>query len=90
QCFLKKPEVKSVKFSQQDYETLRKQCLSGRLFEDNCFPAEPTSLGYNELGPHSSKTKGVVWKRPKELCSNPKFIDHGATRMDICQGALGK
>ncbi|XP_031132561.1 calpain-2 catalytic subunit-like isoform X1 [Sander lucioperca] len=81
---------KTMKFSQQDYETLRKQCLkSGRLFEDNCFPAEPTSLGYNELGPGSPKTKGVVWKRPKELCSNPKFIDHGATRMDICQGALG-
>ncbi|XP_078100428.1 calpain-2 catalytic subunit-like isoform X2 [Sander vitreus] len=81
---------KAVKFSQQDYETLRKQCLkSGRLFEDNCFPAEPTSLGYNELGPDSSKTKGVVWKRPKELCSKPKFIVDGATRMDICQGALG-
>ncbi|XP_028435579.1 calpain-2 catalytic subunit-like [Perca flavescens] len=81
---------KTVKFSQQDYETLRQQCLkSGRLFEDNCFPAEPTSLGYNELGPNSSKTKGVVWKRPKELCSNPKFIVDGATRMDICQGALG-
>uniref|UniRef100_A0A8C9Y9A8 Calpain 2 n=1 Tax=Sander lucioperca TaxID=283035 RepID=A0A8C9Y9A8_SANLU len=81
---------KTVKFSQQDYETLRKQCLkSGRLFEDNCFPAEPTSLGYNELGPGSPKTKGVVWKRPKELCSNPKFIVDGATRMDICQGALG-
>ncbi|TDH11153.1 hypothetical protein EPR50_G00057990 [Perca flavescens] len=83
-------DKKTVKFSQQDYETLRQQCLkSGRLFEDNCFPAEPTSLGYNELGPNSSKTKGVVWKRPKELCPNPKFIDDGATRMDICQGALG-
>ncbi|KAF1388649.1 hypothetical protein PFLUV_G00092490 [Perca fluviatilis] len=83
-------DKKAVKFSQQDYETLRKQCLkSGRLFEDNCFPAEPTSLGYKELGPCSSKTKGVVWKRPKELCSNPKFIDDGATRMDICQGSLG-
>uniref|UniRef100_A0A8C9ZJT6 Calpain catalytic domain-containing protein n=1 Tax=Sander lucioperca TaxID=283035 RepID=A0A8C9ZJT6_SANLU len=81
---------KAVKFSQQDYETLREQCLkSGRLFEDNCFPAEPTSLGYDELGPDSPKTKEVDWKRPKELCSNPKFIDDGATRMDICQGELG-
>uniref|UniRef100_A0A8C9XXG2 Calpain 2 n=1 Tax=Sander lucioperca TaxID=283035 RepID=A0A8C9XXG2_SANLU len=81
---------KAVKFSQQDYETLREQCLkSGRLFEDNFFPAEPTSLGYKKLGPGSEETKGVVWKRPKELCSNPKFIDDGATRMDICQGKLG-
>lgn len=56
----------AVKFSKQDYETLRQQCLkSGRLFEDDCFPAEHKSLGYNELGPYSSKIRGVVWKRPK-------------------------
>ncbi|XP_054455876.1 calpain-2 catalytic subunit-like [Anoplopoma fimbria] len=80
----------AVKFSQQDYDTLRKQCLErGRLFEDNLFPAEHKSLGYKELGPYSSKTRGVVWKRPTELCSKPKFIDDGATRTDICQGALG-
>uniref|UniRef100_A0A3Q4AIV7 Uncharacterized protein n=1 Tax=Mola mola TaxID=94237 RepID=A0A3Q4AIV7_MOLML len=80
----------AVKFSKQDYEALRQQCLkSGCLFEDNCFPAEHKSLGYNELGPYSPKTRGVVWKRPKELCSDPKFIDNGATRTDICQGALG-
>ncbi|XP_047459633.1 calpain-2 catalytic subunit-like [Mugil cephalus] len=80
----------AVKFSQQDYETLLQQCLErGRLFEDNCFPAGGTSLGYKELGPYSSKAKGVVWKRPTELCSNPKFIDDGATRTDICQGELG-
>ncbi|XP_068424553.1 calpain-2 catalytic subunit-like [Clinocottus analis] len=81
---------KAVKFSKQDYATLRQQCLErGRLFEDNCFPAEPKSLGFKELGPYSPKTRGVVWKRPTELCSNPKFIDDGATRTDICQGALG-
>ncbi|KAM6916419.1 calpain-2 catalytic subunit-like [Xenentodon cancila] len=81
---------KAVKFCQQDFESLWQQCLkSGRLFEDDCFPAERKSLGYNELGPNSSTTRGVVWKRPKELCSNPKFIDDGATRTDICQGALG-
>ncbi|XP_018522604.1 calpain-2 catalytic subunit [Lates calcarifer] len=80
----------AVKFSQQDYESLRRQCLeSGRLFEDSVFPAERKSLGYNDLGPYSSKTRGVVWKRPTELCSNPKFIDDGATRTDICQGVLG-
>ncbi|XP_017268469.1 calpain-2 catalytic subunit-like [Kryptolebias marmoratus] len=80
----------AVQFSGQDYETLRQQCLSsGRLFEDDCFPAESKSVGYNELGPYSSKTRGIVWKRPKELCSDPKFIDDGATRTDICQGALG-
>ncbi|XP_041803801.1 calpain-2 catalytic subunit-like isoform X1 [Chelmon rostratus] len=80
----------AVKFSKQDYESLRQECLkSGRLFEDNCFPAERKSLGYNELGPYSPKTRDVVWKRPTELCPNPKFIDNGATRTDICQGVLG-
>ncbi|XP_056292021.1 calpain-2 catalytic subunit-like isoform X2 [Pseudoliparis swirei] len=80
----------AVKFAKQDYVTLRQQCLErGRLFEDNCFPAESKSLGFKELGPYSSKTRNVVWKRPTELCSNPKFIDDGATRTDICQGALG-
>uniref|UniRef100_A0A3B3H6P0 Calpain catalytic domain-containing protein n=1 Tax=Oryzias latipes TaxID=8090 RepID=A0A3B3H6P0_ORYLA len=80
----------AVKFCQQDFETLRQECLSsGRLFEDGCFPAQSKSLGYKELGPYSSKTKGIVWKRPTELCSNPKFIDDGATRTDICQGSLG-
>lgn len=116
---------RAVKFSGQDYETLRKECLrSGRLFEDNCFPAGSKSLGYEELGQYSFKTREVVWKRPKvkifkfhsqsekncvtltgmkhhanifccllllkELCPDPKFIDGGATRTDICQGDLGK
>ncbi|KAK5607969.1 hypothetical protein CRENBAI_007346 [Crenichthys baileyi] len=31
---------------------------------------------------------GVKWKRPKELCSSPKFIVDGASRLDICQGKL--
>ncbi|XP_029962118.1 calpain-2 catalytic subunit-like [Salarias fasciatus] len=80
----------AVKFSNQDYEALRQQCLqSQRLFEDQRFPAECKSLGFNELGPYSSNTRGIVWKRPTEMCSNPKFIDDGATRTDICQGALG-
>ncbi|XP_041867129.1 calpain-2 catalytic subunit-like [Melanotaenia boesemani] len=80
----------AVKFREQDYETLKQQCLKkGRLFEDDCFPAEGKSLGYNELGPYSSKTRDIVWKRPKELCPNPNFIEDGATRTDICQGALG-
>ncbi|KAM8851545.1 calpain-2 catalytic subunit-like [Synchiropus picturatus] len=79
-----------VKFAQQDYEMLRQQFLtSGRLFEDDSFPAGPKSLGFKELGPYSHRTRGVEWKRPKDLCSNPTFINNGATRTDICQGSLG-
>uniref|UniRef100_A0A8C9T5I8 Calpain-2 catalytic subunit-like n=1 Tax=Scleropages formosus TaxID=113540 RepID=A0A8C9T5I8_SCLFO len=80
----------AVKFCNQDYSTLKTQCLQkGRLFEDDTFPAGSSSLGFNILGPNSSETQGVVWKRPKELCKNPCFIDNGATRTDICQGQLG-
>uniref|UniRef100_A0A3Q2WB68 calpain-2 n=1 Tax=Haplochromis burtoni TaxID=8153 RepID=A0A3Q2WB68_HAPBU len=82
--------AQAVKFYKQDYEALRQQCLeTGHLFQDDRFPPEPKSLGYNQLGPYSSKTKGIVWKRPTELCSNPQFIDDGATRTDIRQGTLG-
>lgn len=55
----------AVKFLGQDYESLRAQCLQNRtLFEDQLFPATGTSLGFNELGPRSSKTYGVRWMRP--------------------------
>uniref|UniRef100_A0A674MQF9 Calpain-1 catalytic subunit n=1 Tax=Takifugu rubripes TaxID=31033 RepID=A0A674MQF9_TAKRU len=81
---------KAVKFLGQDYERLKTQSLqSGRLFEDNLFPCSASSLGFNELGPRSSKTSGVRWIRPTEICKRPEFIVDGATRTDICQGALG-
>ncbi|XP_075874996.1 calpain-1 catalytic subunit-like isoform X1 [Nelusetta ayraudi] len=77
-------------FASQDYEALKQECVeSGCLFEDPCFPAEPPSLGFKELAPHSSKTSGVEWMRPTELTDDPQFIVGGATRTDICQGALG-
>uniref|UniRef100_A0A8C1SSD8 Calpain 8 n=1 Tax=Cyprinus carpio TaxID=7962 RepID=A0A8C1SSD8_CYPCA len=81
---------KAIPFNKQDYQTLKQECLAKKtLFCDPTFPAESDSLGYNELGRYSSKTRGVQWKRPKELCSNPEFIVDGAKRTDICQGALG-
>ncbi len=55
----------AVKFLGQDYEHLKAQCLrSGTLFEDNYFPCSASSLGFNELGPRSSKIQGVRWMRP--------------------------
>ncbi|XP_068611839.1 calpain-1 catalytic subunit [Brachionichthys hirsutus] len=80
----------AVKFLGQDFERLRAQTAqSGRLFEDQLFPCAASSLGFNELGPRSSKTHGVRWMRPTEFCKRPEFIVDGATRTDICQGALG-
>ncbi|KAJ8246193.1 hypothetical protein GJAV_G00264730 [Gymnothorax javanicus] len=81
---------RAIPFNRQDFQTLRDQCLrSQTLFCDSTFPAEPSSLGYNQLGRYSPKTRGVEWKRPTDLCSNPHFIVGEAQRTDICQGALG-
>nr|AGZ95052.1 calpain 1 [Sparus aurata] len=80
----------AVKFLGQDFESLKAQCLrSGKLFEDSLFPCAASSLGFKELGPRSAKTYGVRWMRPTEFCKRPEFIVDGATRTDICQGALG-
>ncbi|XP_067882743.1 calpain-1 catalytic subunit-like, partial [Heterodontus francisci] len=78
------------KFLNQDYELLKQECLeSGSLFEDPQFPAVPTSIGFKELAPYSSKTRGIVWKRAMEIADDPQFILAGASRTDVCQGALG-
>ncbi|XP_056382923.1 calpain-1 catalytic subunit [Hyla sarda] len=80
----------AVKFLGQDYDRILHECLqSGTLFKDDTFPPSAYSLGFKELGPNSSKTYGVKWVRPTQLDSNPQFIVDGATRTDICQGALG-
>ncbi|XP_031418486.1 calpain-2 catalytic subunit-like [Clupea harengus] len=88
--------AKAIPFNQQDFRTLREQAVwrralqSGALFCDLTFPAEAESLGYNELGRYSSKTRGVEWKRPTEICRNPQFnVGGAAKRIDICQGDLG-
>nr|AAA35645.1 neutral protease large subunit [Homo sapiens] len=81
---------RAIKYLNQDYEALRNECLeAGTLFQDPSFPAIPSALGFKELGPYSSKTRGMRWKRPTEICADPQFIIGGATRTDICQGALG-
>lgn len=55
----------AVKYLNQDFESLRRSCLeSGQLFEDECFEALPSSLGFDELGPDSYKVRGIKWKRP--------------------------
>ncbi|KAL0148323.1 hypothetical protein M9458_056385, partial [Cirrhinus mrigala] len=57
---------KAILFKKQDYQSLKQECLAkGTLFCDPTFPAESDSLGYDELGPQSSKARGVQWKRPK-------------------------
>uniref|UniRef100_A0A8C9VQP1 Calpain 9 n=1 Tax=Scleropages formosus TaxID=113540 RepID=A0A8C9VQP1_SCLFO len=67
------------------FEQLRQECLQKKkLFEDPDFPACDSSLFYSESVPINFE-----WKRPREICTDPKFILDGADRTDICQGQLG-
>uniref|UniRef100_A0A674BKD2 Calpain-2 catalytic subunit n=1 Tax=Salmo trutta TaxID=8032 RepID=A0A674BKD2_SALTR len=82
--------ARAVQHLGQDFEALKASCLErGQLFQDDLFDAIPASLGFKDLGPNSSKVRGIKWMRPMELTFNPQFIAGGATRTDICQGALG-
>ncbi|XP_052783914.1 calpain-5-like [Mya arenaria] len=74
-----------VKFKNQDYASLKKQAQStGNYFVDPEFPAQDKSLFYS-----SGKLTGVTWKRPKDICENPKLFVEGTSSGDVTQGRLG-
>lgn len=67
------------------YADIKKQCnKEDVLFEDPDFPARDESLFFSKKPP-----KPFVWKRPKEICNDPKLFVGGASRFDIAQGVLG-
>ncbi|XP_074091281.1 calpain-3 isoform X2 [Macrotis lagotis] len=70
---------------EKTFEQLHKKCLEKKvLYVDPDFPPDETSLFYSQKFPIQ-----FVWKRPPEICENPRFIIGGANRTDICQGDLG-
>ncbi|XP_067894316.1 calpain-3-like [Heterodontus francisci] len=75
-----------VRAKSEVFQQLKDECLrKGVLFEDEEFPANDSSLFYSQNVPFK-----LEWKRPPEICENPKFTIGGASRTDICQGDLGK
>lgn len=55
----------AIHYLNQDFQALKEEYIqNGSLFEDPMFPAEPASMGFKELGPFTTKTRGVEWKRP--------------------------
>uniref|UniRef100_A0A2I3M6C0 Calpain-3 n=1 Tax=Papio anubis TaxID=9555 RepID=A0A2I3M6C0_PAPAN len=70
---------------EKTFEQLHKKCLEKKvLYVDPEFPPDETSLFYSQKFPIQ-----FIWKRPPEICENPRFIIDGANRTDICQGDLG-
>lgn len=69
----------------QDFQALRDECLkNGTLFEDPDFGACDSSLFFSK-----SPNKPFEWKRPMEICDDPKLFIEGASRFDVRQGELG-
>lgn len=74
-----------TKFSKQNYSRIKSECLNQKkLFVDDLFLPNEKSLfkRNNKLG-------GVVWKRPHEICKDPKLVLGGAESRDVNQGQLG-
>ncbi|XP_031688162.1 calpain-5-like [Oncorhynchus kisutch] len=72
-------------FQGQSYHKLKRACLQrGKLFKDPLFPPSALSLFYKRAPP-----PGLTWKRPRELCKDPRlFVDRIST-WDLHQGSLG-
>lgn len=74
-----------VPYEGQSFSTLRRRCLqNGALFEDPLFPPSDSSLFYQ-----SNSVGHVTWKRPQELCSDPRLFVDGISAHDLHQGQLG-
>ncbi|KAM4611383.1 calpain-5 [Polymixia lowei] len=72
-------------FQGQSYHKLKRACLRrGVLFKDPLFPAKAQSLFYKREPP-----PGLTWKRPRELCKDPRLFVDGISTRDLHQGSLG-
>ncbi|XP_036404357.1 calpain-5-like [Megalops cyprinoides] len=72
-------------FQGQCYYKLKRDCLRrGVLFKDPLFPPSPQSLFYRRSPP-----PGLTWRRPRELCKDPRLFVDGISTRDLHQGSLG-
>nr|XP_022343064.1 calpain-5-like [Crassostrea virginica]XP_022343065.1 calpain-5-like [Crassostrea virginica] len=77
--------VSAKPFKGQKYHKIKKECIKKKtLFRDSEFPPEGLSLFYSKSPPGD-----VVWKRPGDIVSNPRFFTEGPGADDFSQGSLG-
>ncbi|XP_060710438.1 calpain-5-like [Hemiscyllium ocellatum] len=73
------------RYKGQDYRALRRSCQRQRsLFEDPHFPVTNDSIYYTKSPPGT-----IEWKRPGELCEDPRLFVDGISSRDLNQGSLG-
>ncbi|RWS04986.1 calpain-C-like protein [Dinothrombium tinctorium] len=73
--------------SDSEFERIRRHCLkAGQLYEDPDFSTNQSSVFYHQTPPFT-----FVWKRPKEIYSNPVFLDEDPKNhnFDVTPGRLG-
>ncbi|XP_035531052.1 calpain-5-like isoform X1 [Morone saxatilis] len=72
-------------FQGQSFHKLKRASLRrGTLFKDPLFPAAAKSLFYKREPP-----PGLGWKRPREICKDPRLFVDGISTRDLHQGSLG-
>ncbi|XP_065836926.1 calpain-5-like isoform X2 [Oscarella lobularis] len=74
------------RYNGQSYSTLKKRSQKeGYLFEDVSFPTDASSLYLDS----SSQSGSIEWKRPGEICDNPRLVVDGVEGNDLNQGEVG-
>ncbi|XP_030017359.1 calpain-5 isoform X2 [Sphaeramia orbicularis] len=77
--------VPVVSYQDQNFYSLRRSCRRrGALFKDPLFPPTAQSLFYKRDPP-----PGLTWKRPREICKDPRLFVDGISTRDLHQGSLG-
>ncbi|XP_078122380.1 calpain-5-like [Sander vitreus] len=75
----------AVPYKNQHYSDLKRDCINDKtLFEDPEFPAINASLYFRKPPPGH-----VEWKRPKEICNEPRLFVDGISSHDLNQGIVG-
>ncbi|XP_061719419.1 LOW QUALITY PROTEIN: calpain-C [Cydia pomonella] len=68
-----------------DYEKIKAECQQrGQLWEDPDFPAAQASVFYHQTPPFH-----FVWKRAKEIYTDPTFVRDNCDIFDVVPGKLG-
>lgn len=74
-----------INYQCQSFLKLKRACQRrGTLFKDPVFPATAQSLFFKREPP-----PGLTWKRPREICKDPRLFVDGISTRDLHQGSLG-